>query len=199
MGLVKSNAPASSNADGLAEGPMVARTAIAAEPVPPRLASAGASAEMLCGDLKLDDFLSLRAAVISGAVDFADPAVQQRMVGCFEKGDAAMRAQVTNVLKALSVDLSPLLQCLVSHPDPHLRIQGISLLEFRRSSDVESYLLAVVEQETDVQVCGAALDLLCEVGTEAALEPLERLKLRFASEAYIQFAVALALQRIRGI
>jgi hypothetical protein len=57
----------------------------------------------------------------------------------------------------------------------------------------------VVEQETDVQVCGAALDLLCEDGTEAALEPLERLKLRFASEAYIQFAVALALQRIRGI
>jgi hypothetical protein len=37
------------------------------------------------------------------------------------------------------------------------------------------------------------------VGSEAAVEPLLRLKVRFASEAYIQFAVDLALKRIRGI
>jgi len=40
------------------------------------------------------------------------------------------------------------------------------------------------------------VDLLCEVGTEAAIDSLVRLKARFAAEAYIQFAADLALKRI---
>jgi tRNA A37 threonylcarbamoyladenosine synthetase subunit TsaC/SUA5/YrdC len=43
------------------------------------------------------------------------------------------------------------------------------------------------------------LDLLCEVGTEAAVDPLVRLKARFSAEPYIQFAANLALKRIREI
>jgi hypothetical protein len=50
-----------------------------------------------------------------------------------------------------------------------------------------------------VNVCATALDLLCEVGTEAALEPLTILKERFHQDAYIQFAAELALKRIREI
>jgi hypothetical protein len=37
------------------------------------------------------------------------------------------------------------------------------------------------------------------VGTEAALDPILRLKSRFANETYIQFAADLALKRIREI
>jgi len=37
------------------------------------------------------------------------------------------------------------------------------------------------------------------VGTEAAIEPLLRLKARFPSEDYIQFASDLALKRIREV
>jgi tRNA A37 threonylcarbamoyladenosine synthetase subunit TsaC/SUA5/YrdC len=50
-----------------------------------------------------------------------------------------------------------------------------------------------------VNVCATAVDLLCEVGTEAAIDPLVRLKARFASEPYIQFAADLALKRIREV
>jgi len=46
-----------------------------------------------------------------------------------------------------------------------------------------------------VNVCGTALDLLSEVGSKASHEALERLKTRFASEPYIQFAADLALKR----
>jgi hypothetical protein len=60
-------------------------------------------------------------------------------------------------------------------------------------------LIGVIERDTNVNVCATAVDLLCEVGTEAALEPILRLKVRFASEAYIQFAADLALKRIRGV
>jgi hypothetical protein len=45
-------------------------------------------------------------------------------------------------------------------------------------------------------VCATAVDLLAEVGSPAALEPLQQLKVRFAEEPYIQFAADLALKRI---
>ena len=41
-----------------------------------------------------------------------------------------------------------------------------------------------------------AVDQLCEVASEAAVDALRRLKARFASEPYIQFASDLALKRI---
>jgi hypothetical protein len=66
-----------------------------------------------------------------------------------------------------------------------------------RHPDVESWLIQVIDHDAHVNVCATAVDQLCEVGTEAAIEPLLRLKARFATEAYIQFAADLALQRIR--
>jgi tRNA A37 threonylcarbamoyladenosine synthetase subunit TsaC/SUA5/YrdC len=40
------------------------------------------------------------------------------------------------------------------------------------------------------------VDLLGEVGEKNALEPLRKLKQRFADEPYIQFAADLAIKRI---
>jgi len=48
-----------------------------------------------------------------------------------------------------------------------------------------------------VNVCGSAVDLLGEVGSNAALQSLQRLKERFAAEPYIQFAADLAIKRIQ--
>jgi len=47
-----------------------------------------------------------------------------------------------------------------------------------------------------LNVCATAVDLLGEVGSDAAREPLLRLKERYADEPYIQFAADLALKRI---
>jgi hypothetical protein len=49
-----------------------------------------------------------------------------------------------------------------------------------------------------LNVCATAVDLLGEVGSGAAREPLLRLKTRYADEPYIQFAADLALKRING-
>ena len=65
--------------------------------------------------------------------------------------------------------------------------------------DVERWLIEVIQRDPHVNVCATAVDLLCEVGTEAAIDPLIRLKARFAFEPYIQFAAELALKRVREI
>jgi HEAT repeat protein len=91
------------------------------------------------------------------------------------------------------------LKSLLSDLDPDLRIFAVNILESRCDPNVEQMLIGVIEQDINVNVCATAIDLLCELGTEAALDPILRLKKRFPSEAYLQFAADLALKRIRGI
>ncbi len=134
---------------------------------------------------------------MGGRIDLADPAALQDFVTAIENADAAMRSRLAGNLKTRSLDLAPLLGLLLTHREANLRLFGIGLLEFRRVPDVEQQLIDLIERDEDLRVCASALDLLCEVGTEAALEPLEHLKARFAPDAYIQFAVALAIDRIR--
>ena len=196
MGLVKSRPVAGKSGEGRRNAKRVQQAGSAELP---RAPAEAASAQLFASSLTPDGFLALRQAILDGEVDLADAAVADGIIGWFEGCDAAGRTRAVDSLMALSVDLSPVLTRLLQHANPSLRLVGVSLLEFRRNPDVEQHLLALMERDADVRVCGAALDLLCELGTEAALEPLERLKARFASEAYIQFAVALATARIREI
>jgi hypothetical protein len=80
-----------------------------------------------------------------------------------------------------------------------VRIFVVNILDSERHPEAESWLIEVIERDTHVNVCATAVDLLCEVGTEAAIDPLVQLKERFRSEAYIQFAADLALKRIREV
>ena len=91
------------------------------------------------------------------------------------------------------------LRSLLTDPDPDVRIFACNILDSERNPDVEIWLIDVIEQDAHVNVCSTAVDLLCEVGTEKAIDPLVRLKVRFQSEPYIQFAAELALKRIREV
>jgi NAD/NADP transhydrogenase alpha subunit len=77
-----------------------------------------------------------------------------------------------------------------------VRIFADNVLESLCHPEVEAWLIEVIEKDTHVNACATAVDLLGEVGTEAAIEPLARLKARFTDEPYIQFAADLALKRI---
>ena len=76
------------------------------------------------------------------------------------------------------------------------RIFAIDILDAVHYRDGERWLIEIVELDLHANVCSAAVELLCEVGTEAAIDPLLRLKARFPHHIFIQFAADLALKRI---
>ena len=82
--------------------------------------------------------------------------------------------------------------------DADVRIFAVNILESLRHPQVEDWLLGVVENDAHVNVCAAAVDLLGEVGTRRAAPALQRLRQRFDSEPYIQFAAGVALKRLAG-
>ena len=73
-------------------------------------------------------------------------------------------------------EVAPILRSLLADPDPDVRIFVVNILDSERHPEVESWLIEVIERDAHVNVCATAVDLLCEVGTEAAIDPLVRLK-----------------------
>lgn len=111
--------------------------------------------------------------------------------------DAALRNEAIEAMKQLPDEVAPIMHELLADPVSDVRIFAVNILESLRHPEVEAWLIEVIEKDPHVNVCAAALDLLSEVGTEAALQALPRLKTRFADEPYIHFAADLALKRIR--
>jgi HEAT repeat protein len=157
------------------------------------------AATALVSRLKREKNTAVREAILNSLLRLHDPSISRGLADCLRSEDAALRNDVIEALKQLGDEVSPILRSLLADPDPDVRIFVVNILNSERHPDVEQWLLKVIERDTHVNVCATAVDLLCEVGTEAAIDPLLHLKSRFAHEAYIQFAADLALKRIREI
>jgi HEAT repeat protein len=163
------------------------------------IASCMDAAKALVNRLKREQDTAVREAILNALVGLNDAAVPRGLADCLRSEDAALRNEVIEAFKQMGEEVAPILHSLLADPDPDLRTFVVNILNSERHPDVESWLIEVIERDAHVNVCATAVDLLCEVGTEAAIDPLLRLKARFASEAYIQFAADLALKRIREI
>ncbi len=157
------------------------------------------AATALVSRLKREENTAVREAILNSLLRLHDPSIARGLAECLPSEDAALRNDVIEAFKQLGDEVAPILRSLLADPDPDVRIFGVNILNSERHPDVEQWLIEVIERDAHVNVCATAVDLLCEVGTEASIDPLFRLKARFAHEAYIQFAADLALKRVREI
>lgn len=155
----------------------------------------GASMPLL-SRLERETEVSVRDVILTALMRIADPAAIAGLVVCLRSEDANLRNEAIGAMKALPVEVAPIMRGLLKDQDPDVRIFAINVLESLRHPDVEAWLVDVIEEEPMVNVCGTAVDLLSEVGSETSHGALKRLKERFATEPYIQFAADLALKRI---
>jgi HEAT repeat protein len=153
-------------------------------------------ASALVDRLKREGNLSVREVIVTTLTRLGDSTAVAGLVDCLRSEDAALRNEAIEAMKQLPDEVAPIMRGLLADHDPDVRIFAVNILESLRHPDVESWLIDVIETDPHVNVCATAVDLLSEVGTEAALEPLARLKARFADEPYVQFAADLALRRI---
>jgi HEAT repeats len=149
--------------------------------------------------LKRDQDASVREVILNSLVRRNGPSAVSGLADCLRSEDASLRNEVIETLKQLNNEVAPVLRFLLADPDPDVRIFAVNILDSERHAEAETWLIDVIERDAHVNVCATAVDLLCEVGTEAAIDPLIRLKDRFRTEPYIQFAAALALKRIREV
>jgi HEAT repeat protein len=152
----------------------------------------------LASRLEREGDASVREVILTALTALGDGLAVAALVGCLRSDDAAVRNEAVEAMKQLPDAVAPIMGALLRDADPDVRIFAVNILESLRHPEVEAWLLAVLDRDEHLNVCATAVDLLGELGSAAAREPLLRLKARYASEPYIQFATDLALQRLEG-
>jgi HEAT repeat protein len=150
----------------------------------------------LASRLRREEDASVREIIFTTLTSLGDELAIAALVDCLRSDDTALRNEAVEAMKQLPDEVAPIMGGLLRDADPDVRIFAVNVLESLRHPEVESWLLAVIDRDEHLNVCATAVDLLGEVGSAAAKEPLLRLKARYAAEPYIQFATDLALQRL---
>ena len=160
------------------------------------LAEHSEAANALVQRLKRENDKSVSEAILTTLTKLADTVAVACLVECLRSEDVALRNEVIEAMKNLPNEVAPIMGSLLTDPDPDVRIFAVNILESLRHPQVETWLMEVIKNDTHVNVCATALDLLGEVGTLASLDALQNLKLKFSDQPYIIFAADLAIKRI---
>jgi HEAT repeat protein len=163
------------------------------------LAQYAEAAVVLIGRLEVETDTTVREAILISLTEIGDVTAVQGLVKCLRSEDAQLRNEAIDAMKNLPEAVAPIMASLLADANPDVRIFTVNVLESLRHPDVEKWLIEVISNDPHVNVCATAVDLLSEVGSQAALQPLEALKTRFSTEPYIAFAADLALRRIREV
>jgi HEAT repeat protein len=154
------------------------------------------ASKALLSRLQREQDISVREIIFTTLTCLGDEVAVAGLVECLRSEDAALRNEAIEAMKQLPDEVSLIMRNLLSDSNADVRIFAVNILESLRHLNVESWLIDVIEQDDEVNVCATAVDLLGEVGTSSASTALTRLKGRFVKEPYIQFAADLALKRI---
>ncbi|WP_462383731.1 HEAT repeat domain-containing protein [Pseudomonas sp. Marseille-QA0892] len=162
------------------------------------LASLSGAGELLACQLAEETERSVLEALITSLAERADEGAVTALLDCLRSEDVALRNDAIEALKTAGRFHPSLIQAALEDSDADVRILTVGILESLRHPDVELWLIELIEHDPHLNVCACAVDLLCEVGTERAVPALELCRSRFPGEAYLDFAIGLALTRLQG-
>ncbi|MGB1092390.1 MAG: HEAT repeat domain-containing protein, partial [Oceanobacter sp.] len=131
----------------------------------------GAS-ELLLTQLKQETSSSVRQVILTSLTHIGDQIAVQGLANCLRLEDAALRNEAIEAMKQLPDQVAQVVPELLRDEDPDVRIFTVNILESLCHQDVEDWLIEVLEQDDHLNVINTAIDLLGEVGTEAAVEAL---------------------------
>jgi HEAT repeat protein len=157
-----------------------------------------AAAEALCATLLNEADDALRDAIAVSLASAGGHGVVSKLAPMLRSDDPAIRNIAVDILKELPQDVAPLMETLLSDPDPDVRILMVNVLASLRHAKVEAWLIGVVAHDENVNVVAAAVEALVEIGGVAARGALSRAADRFSHEPFIVISVENALHHVSG-
>jgi HEAT repeat protein len=110
--------------------------------------------------------------------------------------DAALRSGALDALAAMPERAAELLAELLADPDPDVRILSCELARSIAPADASHVLSGLLGTEAHANVCGAAVEVLAEVGTAQVVPALLACRARFPDETFLEFAIDDAITRV---
>lgn len=141
---------------------------------------------------------SVREAIFLALTDIADEIAVEGLIRCLRSEDVQLRNDAIEAMQAMPTSVGPVMHKLLHDENPDIRIFAVNILESLKHPDVEAWLIEAITEDPHINVCATAVDLLTEVGSQAAVAPLKQLLNKFPNEPFFHFAIELALKRIQG-
>jgi HEAT repeat protein len=110
--------------------------------------------------------------------------------------DAGLRNAAIEALQAMPQAILPFMTTLFADNDSDVRLLATELTRNMPAKDATRVLCAVLDAETHPNVCGAAIEVLAEVGTREALPTLKVCAERFSNIPFLSFALSTTIARI---
>lgn len=120
------------------------------------------------------------------------------LVSFLRSDSANLRAGALDALQTLIGRMPELLPRLLGDRDVDIRILSCELARTLPGPDATTQLCALLGTETDANVCAAAIDVLAEIGSPAALPALAACAQRFRESPFLGFAIKAATDRINA-
>lgn len=138
----------------------------------------------------------VREAIFSALARISTPESLDVILTCLRSDDAALRTAAMDSLRLVSRQAAPVLFGLLKDPDPDVRLLVCDLMRDLRNDNAIRALCTLIETENEPNVCGAAVEVLAEIGDGTALQSLSRCAARFPDNSFLAFAIEAAAARI---
>lgn len=152
--------------------------------------------DALAAALPAEPDARVREAILTSLARIASPRSVNAIVPLVRMDDASIRNAALDALRAMPEAVRAQLPALLRDDDSDVRILSCEIARVLPRDYATELLGELLAVEPQANVCAAAIDVLAEAGSPAALSALERCAARFADSAFIGFAIGIARDRI---
>jgi len=145
--------------------------------------------------LQVETSSQVREAIFTSLLLIRSDASARAAAEFVRSEDAALRSGALDALAAMPEVVERILPGLLQDPDSDVRILSCDLARTMPGEVATRLLSGLLQAEAEPNVCGAAVEVLAEVGTAEAIAPLRACKARFPGEAFLGFAIDDAIER----
>ena len=154
--------------------------------------------EALSAALETERDVSVREAILTSLCQIATPDSAAAIIPSIRSDDASVRRGALDALISMPQATAAHLPALLSDPDVDVRLLSCEIVRALPSEHATRLLIGALKNDTAVNVCIAAADVLADIGTTDALDALDAAEARFPNEAFLKFAIEAARERIAG-
>lgn len=140
----------------------------------------------------------VREAILTSLSRIGGPAAVQAIIPLIRSDDASARTAALDALEAMPEALGESLPGLLSDADSDVRLLACELVRVLPGPEPARLLCDLVRTDPEPNVCGAAVEVLAEVGGPEALPALAACAERFSDQPFLVFSIAVARDRIAG-
>lgn len=154
---------------------------------------------LLSEALSKEEDKAVREALFTALARIATPDSIAVIIPYVRSDDASLRTGAMDALRGVPNLVIPHLQSMLGDSDPDVRVLACDLGRVLTDRETPKLLYAILESDPNGNVCGAAVEVVAEIGDADGIASLLRCADRFPSDPFLSFAIKSAVERLQTI